>query len=168
MWPFKKGRPSEANKIIQNSFHQAMGAKIEMALDEGYEDKIVNREVDFILILLKDFSSDQLSQSFDKLFSIIQKYDADIESVTGSLVSVLFNVPIKQVNSKNLRIKLVEELVENFSQELTIVHGQAICPYGTIGNETRKEITAFIPHYKESLKTLSSLEWGQRKELKFV
>lgn len=167
MWPFKKGRPSKA-KIIQNSFRQAMGAKIEMVLDEGYEGKIENREVDFILILLKDFSSDQLSQSFDKLFSIIQKYDADIESVTGSLISVLFNVPIKQINSKELRIKLVVELVSNFPQELTIVHGQTICPYGTIGNETRKEITAFIPNYKDTLKTLSGLEWGQHKEIKFV
>ena len=165
MWPFKKGDSSEAKKTLHNSFRQAMGAKIEMVLDEEYEEKIEKRDVDYILILVKEISSDQLSQSFDRLFSIIQKYDADIESVTGSLVSVLFNVPIKQVNSKELRIKLVEELVANFPQELTIVHGQAICPYGTIGNKTRKEITAFIPHYKDSLKALSSLEWGQHKEI---
>jgi len=88
-----------------------------------------------------------------------------IESITSTLITVYFNVPLTQPDSNQLRNDLVNRLSETFGSDISILHGTCECQVGNVGNEKRKAYTALLPHYKSKLSKLSSMEFGEIQEI---
>lgn len=119
--------------------------------------------LNFILILVRDDSKQP--QNIRDTVNIIQEHDGMIESITSTLITAYFGVPLEQPNSEQMRIDLVKELSEKKGRDLSIIHGACECPVGTVGNENRKAYTALLPDYKSKLRQLSSMEFGQVLEI---
>jgi len=163
MWSFRRKDKSQ-REIIKKSFSNY--------LDENLIDSILQNHglidlrlkyINFILILVRDDS--RQSQNIREALNIIQEHHGMIESITSTLVTVYFGVPLEQPNSKELRIGLVKELSERMGPDLAFIHGACECPVGNVGNENRKAYTALIPGYKSKLSKLSTMEFGQILEI---
>ena len=153
MWPIKKDEKS----IIKKAF----GKYINNILN-GHND-LSEKTVQYILMFVKE--TDYFQETIKTIFDIVQEHDGMIESMTGSLISVLFNVPLDQPDSEKKRLLLISALSERVGSDLTIVHGQCICPVGSLGNEKRLCYTAIIQDYKSKINKLSSLAFGEIVEL---
>ena len=121
--------------------------------------ELSEKYINYVLILVRDHSKQP--QNIRDTVNIIQEHNGMIESITGTLITVYFNVPVEQPNSEKMRMDLVKELSEKKGRDLSIIHGACECPVGTVGNENRKAYTALLPHYKSKLSKLSSMEFGQ-------
>ncbi len=119
--------------------------------------------IDYLLILVREDSN--LPRRIFKAVSIIQEFDGMIESITSTLITVYFNVPLIQPDSNQLRNDLVNRLSETVGSDISILHGTCECQVGNVGNEKRKAYTALLPDYKSKLSKLSSMEFGESQEI---
>jgi hypothetical protein len=167
MWPFKSKLKNEKEQIAK-LFTDYVSEKV---IDDSGAGKLeLNKleeiEVDYLLILQSDDTSEPVGHPVEKVLDLIEKHDGMVESITNYLIIVLFGVPFKQDDSHLKRKSLVKELGGSMGNYLSIVHGHAKCQVGIIGNKNRHAYTAIIPSFKEKLQVLSSQDFGQHLEIK--
>ncbi|WP_035277857.1 hypothetical protein, partial [Desulforegula conservatrix] len=162
MWPFKQ--KNNEIKYIKKSFGQFLSPKlIEDVLSSNIDiPELHEKEIEYLFILAKEGL--RTNQIISDVLDIISNYEGMVESITGPFIVVLYGVPLPQPNAKEKRQRLTDELLSKFEDSVSIVHGNTTCRVGTVGNKSRFAYTAMIPSYKEKLKILSSLEYGNQVE----
>ena len=158
MWPLN--RKKDELKAIEKSFSKFIDERIVRLMLKNPEDlEMKNRKINFAMILAKDDSSTR--ERISEVVSYAQKHDAMIDSITGTLITIYFGVPLDQPDQRQMRKAFVNEISEKLGPSLTIVHGECECPVGSVGNEKRLSYTALLPKYKSKLNKLTALDFGQ-------
>ena len=148
MWPFRKSEhlKSTFGKFIAN------GIVDEVLQGPG---QLQEKQIEYVLLLL---NSHELIGS---AIEIISRHDCMIESITGTLITVLVGVPLKKPASEECRRKLVAQLSAELGVAAVVLHGGGTALVGMVGNSQRMSYTAIIPEYKAKLTKLSSAEFGE-------
>jgi hypothetical protein len=163
MWPFNRQK-----KFLQTVFGNYLNKDtVEELMNNpsALELKAEKKPIQFVLLFVKESGPDDFKGLIEAVTNDCLKYDAMIETMTATFISALFNVPLEQDNPKGNRIKLVANLSKIYGTNLSIVHGECECFVGNFGSNTRMSYTALIPGYKEIMKKLASLDYGQVLEV---
>lgn len=148
MWPFKLAG------VIKGMFERFMDKELVDVIVSGTEE-LHEMRIDYVLLLLSNH------KAIGKAISIINSHDCMIESITGTLITVLIGAPIPNPKSDQIREQLVDHVAAKLASEAVVLHGGCSCPVGTVGNEQRKSYTAIIPEYKTKLRQLATAEFGE-------
>lgn len=119
--------------------------------------------LDFILMLVAEGAC--RSKRLGEILEFIQQGGGMIESMTGTLVTVYFGVPVVTGDPETLRLALVSALGKRFPGEIAAVHGACVCPVGLIGHPSRMSFTALLPDHRGKLARLAALEPGDLVEV---
>ena len=145
---------------MRNAFSKYVDERlVEIMMDNPERLKMNNRNINFAMILVKEDLN--IEKIISKIVSAIQKHDAMIDSITGTIITVYFGIPFDQPDQNQMMQILLRDLSENFKSSIAILHGACECHVGTLGNENRICFTALLPDYKSKLNKLISLEFGQ-------
>ena len=149
--------------MVRKAFSRYIDERVISVISENPEAPPMSKQrINFAMILVSEGLRSE--QTISEIVTLAQKYKGMVDSITGTLITVYFGVPLPQPDQKELRIAFLKGLSENLGPSLAIVHGECECPVGKVGNENRMGYTAFLPDFKEKLARLSSLEFGQAVE----
>ncbi len=167
MWPLDRKSKNKDEKI-KKAFGQYIPANIidNLMSADNVSFELIEKEIDYAFILVSESSIESVPQIIKAVLDIAEKHEGMVESITGPLIIVLLGIPQPQDNAQKRRHALVVDLHESLGASISIVHGNTKCLVGTVGNKNRSTITALIPNYKEKLKLLSNMEYGQQLEIK--
>lgn len=156
MWPFNKQK-----RVLKKAFRKYLDKDAVQNILEGNMEfePPQKKKIQFILLFVKE--SSQTQQTIESILDIAIEFDAMIETITSSFISILFNVPLEQEDALELRKRLTDHLSERFGDELAILHGETVCFVGNFGSKKRLSYTAMIPDYKSKMNRLTSLEFGE-------
>jgi hypothetical protein len=159
MWPFNRQK-----RFLQNAFGKYLSNDtVEELMNNPSALKLEaeKKPIQFVLLFVKESGPDDFKGLIEAVTNDCLKYDAMIETMTATFISALFNVPLEQDDPKGSRVKLVANLSKIYGANLSIVHGECECFVGNFGSNTRMSYTALIPGFKEIMKKLASLDYGQ-------
>lgn len=165
MWPFTS--QSRDRKRIKKLFGEYVNpdALEDILSGQFLDNQMTKKDIDYVLILIDGNDALRTADIISSVVTSSEKYNGMIETITGSLVVVLFGALPAETKAKENRKRLIEELTKTHGAFLSIVHGQEQCFVGTVGSESRKAFTALIPNYKDKLSRLSSLKYGEQHEV---
>jgi len=160
MWPFNRKESGQEWIIIRNTLSRYIDERLISVISEKPEaPRMSKKPINFAMILVNQNSRPE--QSISEIVTLAQKHDGLVDSMTGTLVTVCFGIPLEQPNQKKLRLAFIGEVSEKLGPLLAVLHGECECPVGKVGNEHRMSYTAFLPDFKAKLGRLCSLEFGQ-------
>ncbi len=160
MWPFNNQK-----RLLKKAFGKYLDDDAVQNILEGNMEfePPQKKKIQYILLFVKESSKTQ--ETIESILDIAIEFDAMIETITSSFISILFNVPLEQEGAVQFRKKLATHLSGKFSSELSILHGETICLVGNFGSKKRLSYTAMIPDYKSKMNRLTSLEFGEIIEI---
>jgi len=128
--------------------------------------KIQAGRIEFIFVLVRAESPEQLSERIGVVAGVGVEHDALVHSMVGPMVIMAFGAFKATQHSPESRAELVNHLHQRFGNDLKIVHGAADGHFGSFGSATRISYSFTFPRFDSALATLGRLEFGQTEELR--
>jgi len=112
-----------------------------------------NYYASIIRINVKDTLLKTYYDTVNRCFTLIQKYDGDVNQFLGSNILALWGVPLCLENDKENSLKFFDEL-ESSSLPVSAILLNDKGIYGSFGNEKRLVVTAISNNISNALKEL--------------
>jgi hypothetical protein len=131
------------------------GKKVEDLIKSLADDKpeVKNYYAGVVRINVKDHLPEVYQDTVRKCFSLIKKYNGDVNQFLGGIILALWGVPMCFKTDKENSIKFFEELEKSELPVSAILLGD-IGHYGTFGNETRLTVTAVSDNIFNAIKEI--------------
>ena len=113
--------------------------------------EIKNYYAVIIRVNVNDFSSELYQDSVSKCFTLIQKYDGDVNQFLSGIILALWGVPLSFPADKEKSLRFFEEL-QNSGLPLSAILINDTGLYGTFGNENRLTITPVSDNILNAIK----------------
>jgi hypothetical protein len=138
-----------------------------MFADEGKDfPHLESRVINYIITVVKEQATPKAtSQLLGKVLDTSVSNGGVIETVTASLVSIVLDLVESVKDAEEKRLALVNELMSKYGSDIALIHGKCACSVGIVGSKTRMNYTALIPDYKQKIKSLSGLDYGEYLEV---
>jgi len=126
--------------------------------------KIQSGRIEFVFVLVRADSPQQLEAGIELVEDAAHKYDAVVQHVVGPMVVMAFGTLGSTQPSATSRARLVSNMQEQFGRQVRIVHGVAGGHFGNFGGNRSIHYTFTFPRFAEALAALGRLEFGQTEE----
>jgi len=114
---------------------------------------VKNYYAGIIRVNVNDSTSQIYQDTVSKCFTLIQKYDGDVNQFMCGIIFALWGVPLCLPTDKEKSLKFFEEL-KNSSLPISAILINDIGLYGTFGNETRSTVTAISDNIFDTIKEI--------------
>ena len=163
VWPFSSRRAR-----IKQMFAQYVGEEGLDALMRGELGPVTQPAViDYILVLVDDRDAERVSALAGRVGEIAHQQGAMLLGMEASFIYLIYGgFPVRAVLPQaDGRRRVVRALRNELGAQIAVVHGTATGRVGTIGSTARMTWTAVIPGFKQLLRQLSALEYGEEHEV---
>ena len=132
--------------------------------EEGNSKKLEQADIDVILVMTEGESPETISSRMRKISEIALEHYADVDHLILPIVILVYGtLPLS--NEERKPDKLIKTLVEEFQNEIKIVHLKGRGHYGKIGGSKRCSYTFIMPQFTNALSTILSLPFGHVKNI---
>jgi len=114
---------------------------------------VKNYYAGIIRVNVNDSTSQIYQDTVSKCFSLIQKYDGDVNQFLGGIIFALWGVPLCFPTDKEKSLKFFEEL-KNSGLPISVILINDKGLYGAFGNETRLTVTAISDNISDAIKEI--------------
>lgn len=122
------------------------------------------KDIEYVLLFVDGNSPEEVNEIISFVIENAIEFKGILDTISSNFISIIFNIPTEIENPREKRLEFIKALISNKSK-LSIVHGASKSSVGNIGNEFRMNYTALIPNYKNIMKELSMLDYGEVKRL---
>jgi hypothetical protein len=135
--------------------------KLEVAIK-----KVKEKTTDFVIIRINDSDLNNLPKSIEQLYIFLEAYNNIIvDNIFSSFILVYFFQADEYIDYSNERNNLVNDLIDEFKNLISIIHGSNKCLFGNFGSDYKMIFTILIPQFNEIIKKLSILNPGEKTEV---
>jgi hypothetical protein len=157
-----------AKRKLRRQLGEYISADAVEAIIEGRPldtDKIQAGRIEFVFVLVRADSPEQLAERVGVVTEIGLDHDAVIHDLIGPMIVMAFGTLRAVQHSPTSRAELVIHLQQRLGRDLRIVHGAAEGHFGLFGSDNRISFTFTFPHFDKALTALGQLEFGRTQEL---
>lgn len=147
------------------SLNKLLSAAKAASKKNAQEPKLQPRHFQFILTNVDDADPAQLPESIAKVATTILEQGVPLGSIECSLMVTILGVPFAEMDSEELRMKIVTTLLRQHGNLIRIAHGQCNAMAGLYGAEKRLTYGGIIPQFSATLKRLLDTEFGTAIEI---
>jgi hypothetical protein len=165
----KKIKSSIERRKIKKLFSKYVDEEtIDKILDENTSELEMNKLekslIDFVLIKARDKPIENIQNHIKKVIEIAAANNGLVENIISSVVVISFFKNEEDEKTKN-RKKLVDDLLKNKGNDISIVHGKIKGYYGNLGNSSSFHFGSIISNVSNYIALLDSLEFRECKEI---
>lgn len=124
-----------------------------------------SREIEYAFLFVKGDTAEELNSNISSIIERAMKYEAVLDTISSNYLSFFFNAPVKIEKPKEKRLIFIDELTANDHSQFSLIHGFCMGSVGSFGTGYRLNYTALIPNYRDIMRELSMLEYGQVKRV---
>lgn len=146
--------PSVAEDILSGKFDSRVGQ---------FDEKTLG----VVLILVEYSTPKEVTKSIGMLFNLAKEHEASYEATTNGLIVFSFGKFRSELDAEAGRQAFVHALQTKLSRTVKIVHGTGTGQVGLVGNEQLMSYTLLMPKFGDALQVLTSLQYGETREVAF-
>src|ERR1700693_3588309 len=119
----------------------------------------------FVVAIADDTNPRDVPAMTGKILDIFDQHHANASHITSSLFVALLGVPFPERDSAEARQELVDALLRENGDRISIAHGQCDGAFGMFGGPRRWTYGAVIPGFSGVLKKLLEIKFGTAVEI---
>jgi hypothetical protein len=119
----------------------------------------------FIVIQLEDSDPDAVPSLIARVSKVFASHQSTYPTLAHGILVACLGTIYPELNSPELRMRIVSGLVAELGSKVRIVHGHGTGYAGSLGGSPRFYWDALIPHFSKVLEELNRLDFGTAKEL---
>ena len=117
--------------------------------------------IEFILL---EAPADKLATMTGAIFDLAIDHEAEVDMM-GSLVVMSYGTAGGDTGQRRKRFPLMDAVKKKFKQEIKLVHGAGFGHYGFVGGRGGGRFTFMLPQFDRAKTELTTLDWGEIREL---
>ncbi len=121
----------------------------------------------YVVVFAEDSNAQKIPEAIAKILEICVQHRANVSHMSAALFVAILGVPFPDLNSAELRHKLVDALLREDSVRLRIAHGECDGIVGLFGGPKpkRRMYGEVIPGFSMILKKLLETDFGTAVEI---
>jgi hypothetical protein len=125
--------------------------------------------IEFVLAFVRGDSVEQNSERIALVSDLAMKHEWIVENMVSSLLIVTFGYGLLHAtqHSASSRTIFVNDLLQQLSGDIKIVHGATAGHFGNFGSSKRMAYTFLVPKFDLALARLGQIEFGKIEEFIF-
>jgi hypothetical protein len=121
-------------------------------------------EIGYVLAWLRGDSAEQISERMGRTAEIAVQYGGITDCMVSGLIVVCFGALQLADSQPRDRSGLVAALIQEYGEDIKLVHGTSWGHYGNLGGSKRLAYSFVLPEFERALARLCALQFGQTEE----
>jgi hypothetical protein len=119
----------------------------------------------FIVIEVDGSEPETVSATLARIYDIFGEHQATYPSIAGGLLISCLGTFYPEMDSPELRTRIVNTVLSRLGDKVRIMHGQCDGIFGIYGSTLRSQYDAIIPGFTEIHDELRQMDYGTAKEV---
>jgi len=155
-------------RAIRRAFSRYLSPEAVDAIVSGQASpdalRLRSGEIGYVLAWLRGDSPEEISQRMGRTSEVAVQYGGITDCMVSGLIIVCFGMLPLADPQPHDRSGLVASLIQEFGENVKLVHGSAKGHYGNLGSSKRMAFSFVLQEFEAALARLCALQFGQAEE----
>ena len=143
---------------------EALDALLSGQLSDPDALSLHNGEIGYVLAWVRGDSAEQISKRMGRTAEIAAYYGGITDCMISGLIVVCFGTLQVANPQPQDRSGLVAQLIQEYGEDIKLVHGTSWGHYGNLGGPKRMAYSFVLSEFERALGRLCTLQFGQTEE----